>query len=136
MLSAAISTKGGKVLLARQFQDIPKLRVEGLLAAFSKLVGSTGSPFFSSFFSFFFVYFLTPFQSEKNHSYLETDSVRYLYTPLEQFYVLLITNKASNILEDLETLQLIYKVVCLGGRRVRRRDERSFYGGDSGISHS
>uniref|UniRef100_A0A7S4JI24 Coatomer subunit delta n=1 Tax=Paramoeba aestuarina TaxID=180227 RepID=A0A7S4JI24_9EUKA len=88
VLSAAISTKGGKVLLARQFQDIPKLRVEGLLAAFSKLVGST----------------------DKNHSYLETDSVRYLYTPLEQFYVLLITNKASNILEDLETLELIYKV--------------------------
>ena len=42
MLSAAISTKGGKTLVARQFQDIPKLRVEGLLAAFPKLIGGSG----------------------------------------------------------------------------------------------
>ena len=55
VLSAAVSTKGGKVLLARQFQDIPKLRVEGLLAAFSKLVGSAGFPSSSNSSPFFFL---------------------------------------------------------------------------------
>lgn len=62
VLSAAVLTKTGKVLVARQFQvpqsvrgkvegilsykssfqDIPRLRMEGLLAAFPKLVGSAG----------------------------------------------------------------------------------------------
>ena len=55
VLSAAIATKGGKTLVARQFQDIPKLRVEGLLAAFPKLVGGSGVLFF--FFVFFVFYF-------------------------------------------------------------------------------
>jgi len=88
VLSAAVTSKGGRVLLARQFQDIPRLRIEGLLAAFPKLLGG----------------------SDKQHTYLETDSVRYLYHPLEHCFVLLVTNRASNILEDLETMQLLVKV--------------------------
>lgn len=66
-----------------------RLRVEGLLAAFPKLVGHS-----------------------KQHTYVETDSVRYIYQPLEnQMYLLLITTKASNIVEDLSTLRLLAKVV-------------------------
>jgi len=82
-------------MVARQFQNIPRLRIEGLLAAFPKLLGS----------------------ADKHHTYLETDSVRYLYQPLDQYYVVLVTNKSSNILEDLETLQLIVRVttdICRG----------------------
>jgi len=36
---------------------------------------------------------------------------RYLYYPLEGLYLVLITSKQSNILEDLETLKLISKLV-------------------------
>jgi hypothetical protein len=65
-----------------------RIRIEGLLAAFPKLVG-TG----------------------KQHTYVETEHVRYVYQPIEGLYLLLITNKQSNILEDLDTLRLISKLV-------------------------
>lgn len=89
VLSAAISTKNGKTLLSRQFVEMTRIRIEGLLAAFPKLLGS----------------------DTKQHTYVETESVRYLYQPLDNLYLLLITNRASNIVEDLETLRLLSKVV-------------------------
>lgn len=88
VLASAITTKSGKALLSRQFVDLTKVRVEGLLAAFPKL--------------------LSP---EKQHTFVETESVRYVYQPLESLYVLLLTNKSSNIMEDLETLHLLAKIV-------------------------
>ncbi|KAG5190246.1 coatomer protein complex,delta sub-unit [Tribonema minus] len=89
VLSAAITTKNGKALLARQYVDMSRIRIEGLLAAFPKLMG-TGN---------------------KQHTFIETDSVRYIYQPMETLFLLLITNKGSNIVEDLETLRMLSKVV-------------------------
>eukprot|EP00742_Colponemidia_sp_Colp-10_P001255 GILJ01001352.1.p1 GENE.GILJ01001352.1~~GILJ01001352.1.p1 ORF type:complete len:543 (+),score=107.45 GILJ01001352.1:38-1666(+) len=88
VLSAAIATKQGKTLVARQFVEMTRIRIEGLLSAFPKLIGSG-----------------------KQHTYVETETVRYVYQPMESLFLLLITNKASNILEDLETLRLLSKVV-------------------------
>ena len=75
-------------LVSRQFVDISRSRIEGLLAAFPKLVG-TG----------------------KQHTYVETENVRYVYQNIEALYLLVITNKQSNILDDLETLRLLSKLV-------------------------
>lgn len=69
---------------------MPRLRIEGLLAAFPKLISS----------------------SKQQHTFVETDTVRYVYQPLENsMYLLLITTKSSNIVEDLGTLRLLAKVV-------------------------
>lgn len=88
VLAASIITKLGKPLLSRQYVSMTRIRIEGLLAAFPKLVGSG-----------------------KQHTYVETENVRYVYQPLEGLFLLLVTNKQSNILEDLETLRLLSKLV-------------------------
>ena len=74
-------------LISRQFVDMTRIRIEGLLASFPKLLGSDA----------------------KQHTFVETESVRYVYQPMENLYLLLITNKASNIVEDLDTLRLLSK---------------------------
>lgn len=87
VLSTAIIASG-KTLLARQFVEMTRLRVEGLLSAFPKLV-----------------------DSGKDHTFIETETVRYVYQPMESLYLVMVTNKSSNILEDIETLRLLAKVV-------------------------
>ena len=74
--------------MSRQFVDMSRIRIEGLLAAFPKLVGLG-----------------------KQHTYVETENVRYVYQPMEALYLLLVTNKQSNILEDLEALRVLSKIV-------------------------
>ena len=65
-----------------------KSRIEGLISSFPKLLSG-----------------------DKQHTFIETQSVRYVYQPLDTVYLLIITNKSSNILEDLEALQLLAKMI-------------------------
>lgn len=87
-ITECIISLSAAALVSRQFVDMSRIRIEGYLAAFPKLVGIG-----------------------KQHTYIETENVRYVYQPIESLYLLLVTNKQSNILEDLETLRLLSKLV-------------------------
>ncbi|KAG6514029.1 hypothetical protein ZIOFF_024368 [Zingiber officinale] len=77
VLAASIMTKTGKVLVSRQFVDMSRIRIEGLLAAFPKLVG-TG----------------------KQHTFVETENVRYVYQPIEALYLLLVPEYSPSLDEE------------------------------------
>ncbi|THU98616.1 hypothetical protein K435DRAFT_838034 [Dendrothele bispora CBS 962.96] len=98
VLAASICTKGGKAVISRQFRDMTRTRIESLLASFPKLI-----------------------PTNTQHTTVETAEVRYVYQPLEDLYILLITNKASNILLDIDTLHLFARVVS---DMCRSADER------------
>ncbi len=49
--------------------------------------------------------------TEKQHNTVETADVRYVYRPVEGLLLVLITNKHSNIVEDLEMLRLFASVL-------------------------
>jgi len=86
---------------------MPRLRIEGLLTAFPKLISS----------------------SKQQHTFVETDTVRYVYQPLENgLFLLLITTKSSNIVEDLGTLRLLAKVIpdVVGGLNETLINDNSF----------
>lgn len=105
VISAAILTKAGKTIVARQFVEISRPRIEGLLAAFPKLLGADGA--------------------KKQHTFIETPSVRYVYQPMEDLFMVVITNKSSNILEDLDALHLLAKIVADYCVRIDEQDVRA-----------
>ena len=88
IISTSVISKAGKPLVARQYRDISRVRLEGLLSAFPKLM-----------------------DPKSQHTFVETDSVRYVYQALDQLFLVMITTKTSNIVEDLETLQLFSRIV-------------------------
>lgn len=46
-----------------------------------------------------------------DHTYIETDKVRYVYQPLDNIYIFLITNINSNIIEDLEIIKVLSQII-------------------------
>jgi coatomer subunit delta len=99
VLAASICTRGGKAVLSRQFKDMARSRVEALLASFPKLA-DTGT----------------------QHTTVEQDNVRYVYQPLDELYMVLITNRQSNILQDIDSLHLFAQVVTSVCRSLDERE--------------
>ena len=73
-------------------------RVEALLASFPKLADTASQ-----------------------HTTVEQDNVRFVYQPLDELYMVLITNRQSNILQDISTLHIFAQVV---GSICKSLDER------------
>jgi len=74
-------------------------RVEALLASFPKLV-----------------------DAGNQHTTVEQDNVRYVYQPLDELYMVLITNRQSNILQDIDSLHLFAQVVSSICRSLDERE--------------
>ncbi|EIM21997.1 snare-like protein [Wallemia mellicola] len=87
ILSAAICTKSGTPLISRQYKQLTRTRVEGLLNTFPKLI-----------------------PTNSQNTTVETEAIRFLYQPINDLYLVLITNKGSNILQDIETLNLFNRI--------------------------
>lgn len=102
VLAASICTRGGKALLSRQFKDLTRDRITALLANFPSLLSN----------------------SDSQHTTVEDEHVRYVYQPLEEFYIVLLTNKTSNILQDIDTLHLFTSTIS---QMLRSVDEREIF---------
>lgn len=83
ILSAAIVDKEGTIYVARQYCEMTRGKVEAIYMAFSRLINRG-----------------------KQHTIIDTNQVRYVYRSINDFYCVLITDKNSNILEDIKTLNL------------------------------
>lgn len=59
--------------------------------------------------------------SGTQHTTVEQDNVRFVYQPLDELYMVLITNRQSNILQDIDSLHLFAQVV---NSICRKGDER------------
>lgn len=94
VISASICNKNGKILMARQFIPITRLKLEEYMANFPKLIESGMNPSLTL--------------PGKQCTHIETESIRYVYLPIEKLYLILITNKNSNIIEDLEVIRQLH----------------------------
>lgn len=99
LLAASVCTRGGTAILSRQFRDMKKQRVEALLATFPRIA-----------------------DLKSQHTSVEYENVRFLYQPVNEFFVVLITNCQSNILEDVETLKLFAQVITSMCRSCEERE--------------
>ncbi|XP_044718092.1 clathrin adaptor complex small chain domain-containing protein [Hirsutella rhossiliensis] len=99
VLAASICTRGGKAVLSRQFREMPRSRIEALLASFPKLA-----------------------DSGTQHTTVEQDNVRFVYQPLDELYMVLITNRQSNILQDIDSLHLFAQVVTSACKTLDERE--------------
>jgi hypothetical protein len=103
VLSSSICTRGGKALLSRQFRDLNKDKITALLANFPSLISNSG---------------------QQNTTTVEDEHVRYVYQPLEEFYIVLLTLKDSNIMQDIDTLHLFAATIS---NMLRTIDEREIF---------
>jgi hypothetical protein len=87
-LSVVICNKNTRIIFARQFFNITRMDLEEYIVQFSRGVDSC-----------------------KEITHFESDKVRYIFIPIDSFYLILITTKNSNIIEDTEILKLIYRLI-------------------------
>ncbi|KAJ4461081.1 putative Coatomer subunit delta [Paratrimastix pyriformis] len=88
VIGAGILTRVGRVLVSTCFERTSH-NIDNLFAAFTKLLPS----------------------GNREHQMLETESAYYLYQPLEQLYLVMIATKTSNMVENLDCLHLLARIV-------------------------
>ena len=86
--SVVICNKNARIIFARQFFNISRMDLEEYIVQFSRGVDSC-----------------------KEITHFESDKVRYIFIPIDSLYLILITTRNSNIIEDTEILKLIYRLI-------------------------
>lgn len=84
VLSIAIGSKTGKLLLCRDFSEISRTLVEDCVSSLPQLIKET-----------------------QEHTFVEHNNLRLNYLPLGALFLLSINDKGSNILEDIEVLRAV-----------------------------
>jgi hypothetical protein len=94
VLSVAIGTKSGKLLLCRDFSEISRTLVEDCVNSLPQLI-----------------------KDNQEHTFVEHNNLRLNYLPLSDLFLLSINDRGSNILEDLEVLRSVQSAMhnILGG---------------------
>ena len=87
-LSVVICNKNSRIIFARQFFNITRMDLEEYIVQFSRGVDSC-----------------------KEITHFESDKVRYIFIPIESLYLILITTKNSNIIEDTEILKMVFRLI-------------------------
>jgi len=87
-LSVVICNKNARIVFARQFFSLTRMDLEEYIVQFSRGVDAC-----------------------KEITHFESDKVRYIFIPIDNLYLILITTKNSNIIEDTEILKLIYRLI-------------------------
>jgi len=82
VLAVSISTKEGKMLISRHFGEISKSKVEDCVKNLPKLINV-----------------------EQQHTFVEHNTFRLIYMPFSSLYLIGISEKSSNIIEDIEILR-------------------------------
>jgi hypothetical protein len=88
VLSTAICNKIAKIIFARQFVPMSRLELEEHIVHFSRNLDTC-----------------------QDSTHIETDNNRYIFIPIENLYLLVITTKQSNVIEDIEILKMIYRLL-------------------------
>lgn len=90
ILSCGICNKNGKLLVSRQFdQPFTRTQIEDIYLSFPKLI-----------------------HPNQQHTYVQSDKYTFLYIPIdEQIFLVLVSTKNSNIIEDQETIKLMYRLL-------------------------
>ena len=84
VLSVAIGSKTGRLLLCRDFSDISRTLVEDCVSSLPTLI-----------------------KESQEHTFVEHNNLRLNYLPLGDLFLLSINDKGSNILEDIEVLRSV-----------------------------
>jgi hypothetical protein len=87
-LSLVLCTKTAKIIFSRQFVKMTRMEIEEHVVHFTRNI-----------------------ELCKESSTLESDKTRYIFIPVENLYLILITDRESNLIEDIEITKIVYRLL-------------------------
>ena len=86
--SCLICTKNAKIIFARQFIKMSRMELEEHAINFTRNI-----------------------ETCKENNAFESEKTRYIFIPIEHLYFVLLTDKDSNLIEDIEITKIIYRLI-------------------------